>query len=131
MFLEHEFGTWQRIGRWLRAQSGSRGLGLGERTLCKHQPCKQDRHRHARRQRSRNRHSTPGESDSGRSILAPPRTCKSDCAVLPDARRGGGQSTKCFDMREVIQAWVEEGRTPDRIIATGSAYPGKSRPLCP
>jgi hypothetical protein len=44
---------------------------------------------------------------------------------------GGGQSTDQFDMLAAIQAWVEEGRAPDRVIATGSAFPGKSRPLCP
>jgi feruloyl esterase len=44
---------------------------------------------------------------------------------------GGGQSTDQFDMLAAIQAWVEEGRAPDRIIATGSSFPGKSRPLCP
>lgn len=44
---------------------------------------------------------------------------------------GGGQSTDQFDMLTAIQAWVEEGRAPDRIIATGNAFPGKSRPLCP
>jgi feruloyl esterase len=44
---------------------------------------------------------------------------------------GGGQATDQFDMLSAIQAWVEEGRAPDRIIATGNAFPGKSRPLCP
>jgi feruloyl esterase len=44
---------------------------------------------------------------------------------------GGGQSTDQFDMLAAIQAWVEEGRAPDRVVATGSAFPGKSRPLCP
>jgi feruloyl esterase len=44
---------------------------------------------------------------------------------------GGGQSTDQFDMLTAIQAWVEESRAPDRIIATGNAFPGKSRPLCP
>jgi feruloyl esterase len=44
---------------------------------------------------------------------------------------GGGQSTDRFDMLTAIQAWVEEGRAPDRIVATGAAFPGVSRPLCP
>jgi feruloyl esterase len=44
---------------------------------------------------------------------------------------GGGQSTDRFDMLDAIQKWVEEGRAPDRIIATGNAFPGVSRPLCP
>jgi feruloyl esterase len=34
-------------------------------------------------------------------------------------------------MLEAIQAWVEEDRAPDRIIATGESFPGVSRPLCP
>jgi feruloyl esterase len=44
---------------------------------------------------------------------------------------GGGQSTDRFDMLTAIQAWVEDGKAPDRIIATGKAFPGISRPLCP
>lgn len=44
---------------------------------------------------------------------------------------GGGQATDRFDMLTAIQAWVEEGRAPDRIVATGQSFPGVSRPLCP
>jgi hypothetical protein len=44
---------------------------------------------------------------------------------------GGGQSTDEFDMLSAIQAWVEQGRAPDRIVASGKAFPGKTRPLCP
>ncbi len=43
----------------------------------------------------------------------------------------GGRATDRFDMLEAIMAWVEEGRAPDRIVATGKAFPGISRPLCP
>ena len=43
----------------------------------------------------------------------------------------GGQATDRFDMLKAIMAWVEEGRAPDRIIATGQNFPGVSRPLCP
>jgi len=43
----------------------------------------------------------------------------------------GGQATDRFDMLESIMAWVEEGHAPDRIVATGEAFPGVSRPLCP
>lgn len=43
----------------------------------------------------------------------------------------GGQSTDEFDMLTAIQDWVEKGRAPDRVVATGRAFPGKSRPLCP
>ncbi len=44
---------------------------------------------------------------------------------------GGGQSTDQFDMLVAIQAWVEQGRPPDRIPASGKAFPGVTRPLCP
>ncbi|HHX83546.1 MAG TPA: tannase/feruloyl esterase family alpha/beta hydrolase, partial [Pseudomonadaceae bacterium] len=43
----------------------------------------------------------------------------------------GGQSTDQFDMLTAIQDWVEEGQAPDLVTATGSAFPGVSRPLCP
>lgn len=44
---------------------------------------------------------------------------------------GGGQSTDQFDMLAAIQQWVEKGQAPDRVIASGRAFPGKTRPLCP
>lgn len=44
---------------------------------------------------------------------------------------GGGQSTDTFDMLTAIQAWVEADEAPDRVVATGTAFPGVSRPLCP
>ena len=44
---------------------------------------------------------------------------------------GGGRSTDRFDMLDAIMAWVEEGRAPDRILATGKNFPGVARPLCP
>ncbi len=44
---------------------------------------------------------------------------------------GGGQSTDQFDMLSAIQDWVEQGRAPDRIVASGKALPGVTRPLCP
>ncbi|MFO1505116.1 MAG: DUF6351 family protein [Steroidobacteraceae bacterium] len=44
---------------------------------------------------------------------------------------GGGQSTDQFDMLTAIQEWVERGHAPDRIIATGRAFPDTARPLCP
>ena len=43
----------------------------------------------------------------------------------------GGQATDQFDMLSAIEAWVEKGVAPDRIVATGKAFPGRSRPLCP
>jgi feruloyl esterase len=44
---------------------------------------------------------------------------------------GGGLATDRFDMLAAILAWVEKDKAPDRIIATGTAFPGVSRPLCP
>lgn len=44
---------------------------------------------------------------------------------------GGGQSTDQFDMLSAIQEWVEKGRAPDRVVASGKAFPGITRPLCP
>lgn len=43
----------------------------------------------------------------------------------------GGRSTDQFDMLSAIQAWVEKGQAPDRIIARGKSFPGVTRPLCP
>ncbi len=43
----------------------------------------------------------------------------------------GGKSTDQFNMLDAIMDWVEKGHAPDRIIATGRAFPGVSRPLCP
>ena len=43
----------------------------------------------------------------------------------------GGRATDDFDPLAAIQAWVEQGQAPDRIIATGKELPGVSRPLCP
>jgi feruloyl esterase len=44
---------------------------------------------------------------------------------------GGGQSTDQFDMLTAIQDWVEKKSAPDRVIASGRAFPETSRPLCP
>jgi len=43
----------------------------------------------------------------------------------------GGQATDRFDMLEAIQKWVEQGQAPEHIIASGNAFPGRTRPLCP
>jgi feruloyl esterase len=43
----------------------------------------------------------------------------------------GGVSTDKFDALTVMQSWVEKQVAPDRIVATGTALPGQSRPLCP
>jgi hypothetical protein len=43
---------------------------------------------------------------------------------------GGGPSLDRFDMLTAIVNWVEKGVAPDAVIATGRAFPGRSRPLC-
>lgn len=43
----------------------------------------------------------------------------------------GGPALDQFDRLGAIVAWVETGAAPDRITATGRAFPGVSRPLCP
>jgi feruloyl esterase len=43
----------------------------------------------------------------------------------------GGPSLDRFDMLTAIVDWVEKGIAPDSVVATGKAFPGRSRPLCP
>ena len=43
----------------------------------------------------------------------------------------GGEATDEFDALAALQAWVERGEAPDRILARGKAFPGVTRPLCP
>jgi feruloyl esterase len=43
----------------------------------------------------------------------------------------GGQATDRFDMLTAIQEWVEKGNAPEQVIASGNAFPGRTRPLCP
>jgi feruloyl esterase len=42
----------------------------------------------------------------------------------------GGQSLDSFDLLTALVDWVEKGQAPDAVIATGRAFPGRSRPLC-
>jgi feruloyl esterase len=44
--------------------------------------------------------------------------------------RGGEKTVDTFDMLSTIVNWVEKGVAPDRVIATGTAFPDSSRPLC-
>jgi feruloyl esterase len=46
------------------------------------------------------------------------------------AHCGGGPSLDHFDMLSAVVDWVEKGTAPDSVIATGQAFPGRSRPLC-
>jgi hypothetical protein len=42
----------------------------------------------------------------------------------------GGPGLDDFDTLAVMQDWVENGKAPDSILATGKAFPGRTRPLC-
>jgi len=44
---------------------------------------------------------------------------------------GGGPALDTFDTLTVMQEWVEEGKAPVSIEASGAAFPGRTRPLCP
>jgi pimeloyl-ACP methyl ester carboxylesterase len=46
------------------------------------------------------------------------------------AHCGGGPALDHFDMLSAVVDWVEKGNVPESIIATGQAFPGRSRPLC-
>jgi pimeloyl-ACP methyl ester carboxylesterase len=44
---------------------------------------------------------------------------------------GGARALDQFDLLTAVIDWVESGRAPERVIATGASAPGESRPLCP
>ena len=46
------------------------------------------------------------------------------------AHCGGGPALDHFDMLTAVVSWVEKGTAPDSVIATGKAFPRRSRPLC-
>ncbi|MBV8535150.1 MAG: tannase/feruloyl esterase family alpha/beta hydrolase [Alphaproteobacteria bacterium] len=41
-----------------------------------------------------------------------------------------GATLDHFDFLGAVVDWVEHGKAPDAVIATGPAFPGRSRPLC-
>ncbi|HJR69691.1 MAG TPA: tannase/feruloyl esterase family alpha/beta hydrolase [Gammaproteobacteria bacterium] len=43
----------------------------------------------------------------------------------------GGAALDQFDLLSAIVDWVENDEAPDSVVATGRAFPGRSRPLCP
>jgi len=43
---------------------------------------------------------------------------------------GGGPALDRFDMLSALVNWTEHGIAPDFVLATGQAFPGRSRPLC-
>jgi hypothetical protein len=44
---------------------------------------------------------------------------------------GGGLGLDQFDLLGAMVGWVEKGTASTSVIATGKAFPGRSRPLCP
>jgi feruloyl esterase len=59
-------------------------------------------------------------ADSSRAFLVPGMGhCGSGAATLDR-----------FDLLQAVVDWVELGKSPDSVIATGPAFPGRSRPLC-
>jgi feruloyl esterase len=44
---------------------------------------------------------------------------------------GGTAALDSFDLLGAVVDWVEKGTAPDSVAATGRAFPGRSRPLCP
>lgn len=43
---------------------------------------------------------------------------------------GGGPALDNFDLLTAVVNWVEQGKAPDYVVATGHTFPGRSRPLC-
>jgi hypothetical protein len=44
---------------------------------------------------------------------------------------GGGDATlDSFDFLDAVVHWVEDGKAPDSVVASGRAFPGRTRPLC-
>ena len=43
---------------------------------------------------------------------------------------GGSAALDTFDMLSAAVNWVEKGQAPESVMATGRAFPGRSRPLC-
>ncbi len=44
---------------------------------------------------------------------------------------GGSAALDRFDLIDPIVSWVEKGEAPKSVVATGKAFPKRSRPLCP
>ena len=44
--------------------------------------------------------------------------------------QGGPATLDHFDMLTALMDWVENGKAPDAVVATGASLPGQSRPLC-
>ena len=42
----------------------------------------------------------------------------------------GAATLDRFDLLQAVVDWVEQNKAPDMVIATGPAFPGRSRPIC-
>ena len=52
--------------------------------------------------------------------------------LVPDMHHcGGGPGPNTFDAFTALVNWVERGKAPQQIVASGGAVPGRTRPLCP
>lgn len=59
-------------------------------------------------------------AQSSRAFLVPGMGhCSSGAATLDQ-----------FDLLQAVVDWVENGKAPEKVIAGGSAFPGRTRPLC-
>jgi feruloyl esterase len=43
---------------------------------------------------------------------------------------GGAATLDRFDLLSAVVDWVEGGKAPESVVATGTSFPGRSRPLC-
>lgn len=50
---------------------------------------------------------------------------------IPGMGHCAGVSFDQFDFLTPMVKWVEKGESPEFVIAKGSAFPGRTRPLCP
>ena len=44
--------------------------------------------------------------------------------------QGGPATLDQFDLLTAVVDWVEAGKAPEAVVATGASLPGQSRPLC-
>lgn len=52
--------------------------------------------------------------------------------LVPDMHHcGGGPGPNVFDAFSALVDWVEQGKAPQRIIASGGSVAARTRPLCP
>lgn len=62
---------------------------------------------------------TPGAADFSRMFMVPGMT---HC--------GNGKAFDDFDPLTALENWHDQGRAPDRLLAEGKSFPGRTMPLC-